>query len=66
MNLLKTHEVFFTGLTTLVKNQQKKHSIMKKNNDTKKHKKLKKKTNYKTAIYQDRYVLHTDTESFGC
>ena len=43
MNLLKTHEVFFTGLTTLVKNQQKKTQHNEKNNDTKQHKKLKKK-----------------------
>ena len=25
----------------------------------------KKKTNYKTTIYQDRYVLRPDTDSFG-
>ena len=24
-----------------------------------------KKANYKTTIYQDRYVLHPDTDSFG-
>ena len=27
--------------------------------------KKKKKTNYKTTIYQDRYVLRPDTDSFG-
>ena len=25
----------------------------------------KKKANYKTTIYQDRYVSHSDTDSFG-
>ena len=38
---------------------------MKKHNDKKQHKKLKKKANYKTTIYQDKYVLHPDTDSFG-
>ena len=32
--------------------------------DTKQHKKQQKKS-YKTTIYQDRYVLHPDTDSFG-
>ena len=38
---------------------------MKKHNDKKQHKKLKKKANYKTTIYQDKYVLHPDTDCFG-
>ena len=66
LNLLKAHEVFFIRLatTTAVKNQKKKTQHNEKHNDTKQHKKLKK-ANYKTTIYQDRYVLHPDTDSFG-
>ena len=70
MNLLKTDEVFSIGLATtaaviqtatIKKNKQ---SII-KNIMIRSNIINKKKTNYKTTIYQNGYALHLDTDSFG-
>ena len=64
MNLWKTHEVFFTGFVTTTAVKKPKKTQRNEKHDTKQHKKQQKKS-YKTTIYQDRYVLHPDTDSFG-
>ena len=78
MNPLKTYKVFFTGLAamTAVKKKQSKtkQSMMiqnnlrnkqnKNQNKYKNDKKTQQKTNQKTTIYQDKYVLHSDIDSW--
>ena len=70
---------FFTGLAATAEVKKKiKSTKTKKDNekhDTKQHKKKtnkqtgkeinKKETNWKTTIYEDRYILHPDTDSLG-
>ena len=68
MNLLKTDEVFFMGLATTAAVQKNKTKSTKTkkhyeiHNNTQQHKKqTKEKANYKTTIYQDRYIYYTLT-----
>ena len=68
MDLLKTDEVSFMGLATpaAVQENKTKNTKTKKlheiHNNTQQHKKqTKEKANYKTTIYQDRYIYYNLT-----